>query len=440
MKKWLCLLILLLPIPAFAEELYPAMGDNGLWGYISTDAEWIIEPQYEGASEFRGNYAVILDLPDDLDDDADREEDYEGIIDRTGNIVVEPHYFFDGGYDGGYYGGKDTGIWVAFSGYGEDCREGFFDILSGTFSGTNWLWVCNWCTDSDLILVEGGYASRSTGDMVLFGDYDCSDDGRFRDGIAVVALLLDEENEIVSDYFLINELGETIPLPEGVQPAEYAMYAYDRVPVVNTEGLYGYANGQGEIVIPLQYADANPFCEGFAGVLFPEGDWGYIDVEGQVIARGFTRVYDFECGYGEVWTSGTNRYDQVVAWINDNGEFIPFMDGRFYPITHDRMWMDVEDAPSSPSHLVDGSGKILTTEPVWLPDYQPSEFAYGLQPACNAERKWGYINLDGEVVIPFVYDYAWDFDGSLARIGLGDREGYIDQAGNVIYMWTETDE
>ena len=116
MKKWLCLLILLLPIPAFAEELYPAMGDNGLWGYINTDAKWIIEPQYEGASEFRGNYAVILDLPDDLDDDADREEDYEGIIDRTGNIVVEPHYFFDGGYDGGYYGGKDTGIWGACSG------------------------------------------------------------------------------------------------------------------------------------------------------------------------------------------------------------------------------------------------------------------------------------------------------------------------------------
>ena len=42
MKKWLCLLILLLPIPAFAEELYPAMGDNGLWGYINTDAKWII--------------------------------------------------------------------------------------------------------------------------------------------------------------------------------------------------------------------------------------------------------------------------------------------------------------------------------------------------------------------------------------------------------------
>ena len=439
MKKWLMiLLVLLLPVLAFAEdELYPAQGANGLYGYINARAEWVIAPQFDMAYEFRGDYAVVAVLPEDVNYDDRWEEDYEGIIDRTGSLVVEPHYFFDGGYDGYYYGGKDTGIWVVYSGAGEECREGFFNIPTGTFSGAKWEFVAQWHSDSDLIPVAGGYASRSTGEMVLTGDYDWINPGCFYDGIAVVTLVLDEETGEMSDYFLINEQGETIPLPEGVQPDCYGEYANGRVPVIDESGMYGYADGKGNVVIPLEYADASNFSEGYAAVFFPEGDWGYIDVNGNTLARGFTRAYDFLNGYGEVWISGTNRYDNVTAWIDTTGAFVPFMDDHFYPITHDRMWMDAEVGSVSPNHLVDGEGNILSAEPVWLSDVGPAEFAGGLQPVMNTERKWGYMDLDGRIVIPFSYDYAWDFDGELAYVGLGERTGYIDQAGNAVYMWED---
>ena len=209
----------------------------------------------------------------------------------------------------------------------------------------------------------------------------------------------------------------------------------DRLKVIHIKD--GFADGKGNVVIPLEYAAASNFSEGYAAVFFPEGDWGYIDVNGNTLARGFTRAYDFLNGYGEVWTSGTNRYDNITAWIDANGAFVPFMDDRFYPITHDRMWMDAEVGSVSPNHLVDGEGNILSAEPVWLSDVGPAEFAGGLQPVMNTERKWGYMDLDGRIVIPFSYDYAWDFDGELAYVGLGEWTGYIDQAGNAVYMWED---
>ena len=134
MKKWLCLLILLLPLTVFAEEqLYAAMDENGLWGYINAQAEWIIAPQFDGAGEFRGDYATVMVYPEGFVPDPDDPMSLfgvpcEGIIDRTGAFVLEPiAEYIDPGYDGGYYGGKDTGIWVISTADG----EGFFDIPSG---------------------------------------------------------------------------------------------------------------------------------------------------------------------------------------------------------------------------------------------------------------------------------------------------------------------
>ena len=444
MKKWLAMLFLFLPVMAFAEdEIYPAVGENGRVGYINAQAEWVIAPQFDGAGEFRGDYAIVTVLPEGVSYDDSWEEDYEGVIDCEGNFVLEPHYAFDDGYDGYYYGGKDDGIWLVMGGTGEDYREGFFDIPTGTFSGLKWSTVWPWCSGSQLIPVDdetclSGYADCSTGELVIPCQYYSVDPASFNDGVTTVALS-DEDGFEISPWHLINEQGETIPLPEGYQ-SEYANdFSCGRIAVVSPDGLWGYADRKGKIVIPAQFAGAYPFSEGYAAVAFPEGDQGYIDTEGRVIARGFTWAYEFVCGYGEVWLSGDNRYDAVTAWVNVDGEIVPFMDERYYPITHERLWMAVENTPSSPCHLTDAAGNILTAEPVWTPDVGPAEFAEGLQPVRNAANKWGYINLDGEVVIPFAYDFAWDFDGALAYVRLGDQVDYIDQVGNAVYVWTEAE-
>lgn len=448
MKKWLLiLLVLLAPTVALAEELYPAKADNGLWGYINAEAEWVIAPQFDGASGFRGEYAAAWMIPEGIDPEEWSGYDWldydcMGVIDRNGNWVLAPEYSLSSGQSGDWFGGKDEGIWLVNQWESSDLM-GFFDIPSGTFSGLKWHEVWHWCSDSRLIpVVESGtylagYADRSTGEVVIPCQYYSVDPANFNDGVATVAQS-DEDGMEITPWHLINEQGETIPLPEGYQ-SDYANdFSCGRIAVVSPEGLWGFADREGKIVIPAQFGYAYQFCEGFAEVTFLEGDSGYIDVEGNVLARGFANTFSFLNGYAEVWLSGHNAYDKVTAWINTKGVIVPFMDNdRFWPISPDRLWMRTEESYSAPYHLLDGEGNVLTAEPVRLMEMESWSFDEGLQAVRNGDGKWGYIERNGQVMIPFIYNAAYAFEGKLAEVRLGDQVGYIDQAGNAVYMWDD---
>ncbi len=45
-------------IPDFSEGLHPVK-QNGLWGYINEQAEWVIPPQYDSAASFRDSLALV---------------------------------------------------------------------------------------------------------------------------------------------------------------------------------------------------------------------------------------------------------------------------------------------------------------------------------------------------------------------------------------------
>ncbi len=81
------------------DALFPAKGGNGLWGYINREGVFVIPPQFDGARDFRGDYAVITVYPEGYL--PAREDlfppDCHGIINRDGDIVVEPAYSFDDG-------------------------------------------------------------------------------------------------------------------------------------------------------------------------------------------------------------------------------------------------------------------------------------------------------------------------------------------------------
>ncbi|MDQ3818216.1 MAG: WG repeat-containing protein [Acidobacteriota bacterium] len=44
-------------------------------------------------------------------------------------------------------------------------------------------------------------------------------------------------------------------------------------------------------------------------------------------------------------------------------------------------------------------------------------------------KKWGFIDVKGQTVIPLQFDYARDFSEGLAAAGAGDKWGYIDETG-----------
>jgi len=44
-------------------------------------------------------------------------------------------------------------------------------------------------------------------------------------------------------------------------------------------------------------------------------------------------------------------------------------------------------------------------------------------------NKWGFVNRQGKEVVPFVYDALWDFSGNIARCRSGGKVGLIDTTG-----------
>ena len=408
-----------------AEPLFPAMGENEKWGYINREGEFVIAPQFDYADGFRGNYAVVTIYPDgfSLSEDMNWTDrpDCQGIINRSGNLVLEATYSFDEGYDGMYYGGKNTGIWCV-NRWKEDRdsrREGFFDIQSGFFSGLVWKSVYPWVSDSRLIPVMDdtyctGYVDRTTGELVIPCQFFSTDPSVFYEGVASVAYE-DEEGE-ASDFFLIDETGTTIPLPEGI----HAVYAHDasggRIAITNDEeDLFGFADLQGRVVIEPQFAFVNSFSDGFAVVQYPEGDWACIDPDGVVLVRGLQADHwsgpDFDNG---MYTCQTGDHEFSV--INMQGETVMTFSYenlvKLYPPDEDGLcWF-----------VTDPSGR----DNYW-----------------TENRKYGYVDLSGQVVAEPERSSGSgvpEYENGLAFVVVGDRCGYIDEDGREVYFWESEEE
>ncbi len=56
-------------------------------------------------------------------------------------------------------------------------------------------------------------------------------------------------------------------------------------------------------------------------------------------------------------------------------------------------------------------------------------FSEGLA-ACRMNRKWGFVDKTGKVVIEFQYDRAGDFREGQATVTLEGRDFFIDKLGN----------
>jgi hypothetical protein len=70
-------------------------------------------------------------------------------------------------------------------------------------------------------------------------------------------------------------------------------------------------------------------------------------------------------------------------------------------------------------------------------DFDPMEFGF----EGDTPPRWGYIDVAGHVVVPFVFERAGNFSEGLARVRKGGRWGYIDSSGNLAipceYQWVK---
>lgn len=44
---------------SFSEGLAPVQANNGRWGYVNANKNWVISPRFEDAKEFKGGQAAV---------------------------------------------------------------------------------------------------------------------------------------------------------------------------------------------------------------------------------------------------------------------------------------------------------------------------------------------------------------------------------------------
>ncbi len=473
MKRLLMIILaiccLALPASAEREPLFPAYDDTGKGGYIDRQGNFVISPQYDYISEFRGDYALATLYPEGLDPSELDEfgfDDYDGIIDRTGRWVVPPEYYIFGSQSGSYFGGKDTGIWLVTKhgdniwGEDEDGEEillqeagyGFFDIPSGCFSGLKWGSVWHWCSDSRLIPVIdwnglAGYADRTTGETVIPCRYFANDPSNFYEGAASVAYE-DEEGD-PTDFFLIDETGAVIPLPEGMHSVYCCEVLGDCFEITDETGLIGFADLEGNILVSPRFEYVRDRTDsGISFVEYPEGDYGFATLAGETLLRGLdirdSEPVDLDKG---VFTQKTGKDEMTLFTLSGETVFVLQAENLVRlrtPLENGMCWYET-DASGSSSYWMDRKFGLVDVrdgtvyDALWkLQDFEPISFPEGLQPVIrivDGERKLGYLNERGELALPLIYDSASCFENGLARVTIGSRSGYIDTEGNEIFMW-----
>lgn len=169
---------------------------------------------------------------------------------------------------------------------------------------------------------------------------------------------------------------------------EQGLYFSDNRAAVMVGGRWGSIDPAGNMVIPPTYENPLYFREGRALYRDRKGLFGYKDVNGKtVVEPQYFEAKSFSEGVAAVKT--------LDGWflINRQGERV----SRGY----------FED--------VDSYGEGLVA----------------VRP--TGEKRWGYADYSGNIVIPADFDWAWGFSSGRARVRLGEVDSFIDRNGATIF-------
>lgn len=194
---------------------------------------------------------------------------------------------------------------------------------------------------------------------------------------------------------------------------------------VQSNGLWGVMNEDGEIIIPFQFEGASHFKESLCAVK-QNDKLGFINRVGTfIIEPQYEKGYHFENGCAKVMLSG--------KWglINKVGKvLIPFTKGSPDSVEepHDGLIRRHDDS-SQYWWFIDTFGNVVINKfkCSWVDD-----FSDGLAEIRDGDGRTGYINTKGELVIPFMVGNGGRFHNKRAVFIVDQKYGVIDENGNFI--------
>lgn len=273
---------------------------QGKNGFIDRDGKVIIEPTFEKAYPFSDGLAAV------------QQNDMWGFIDTTGRMVIEPKFAMVGLFSDGlasFRANRLTDPWGYIDKSGKVVIKPQFDVADDFQKG----------------IARVGFETPGS-KLLSFADAGSTYNYRF----------IDREGKYVPEpsptHYATGELDELIPFQKDgmagylnakgevvIEPIfQSASAFYDGLACVCQKGLFGYIDKRGTWVIPPSFQYANDFSSGLAGVSIGETGWGFIDRTGKVaIPARFGWVYQgFRDGIVEVVFEGKSGY------INTKGDWV----------------------------------------------------------------------------------------------------------------------
>jgi len=198
--------------------------------------------------------------------------------------------------------------------------------------------------------------------------------------------------------------------------------------IIQSNGNVGFVNNQGTVIVPPKYSSVSPFRYGYARVADSFGTWGIIDRNGnEVVSPQYNLMKEF--GHQSFLVCRKGKY----GFIKRNGTVITAP-------TYDSITPKGEGLYMTEAHLeyglVDSEGReVIPPKYIWIGVFEDG-IAQIQQPTKDYNSAFGLINKEGDEVLPPIYSSMGYYYDGLARVSkvINGRilYGYINRNGEVV--------
>lgn len=325
-KTFVLFLCLLVVESAFAQNYIARQGENGLWGYVSKEGDFVISPSYDNAEDFDDGLGKVM------------QKKKAFFIDATGKVITDKYTWIDSFDDYGLCkinngGSVDDNGSISGGSFGFIDRKGnevvkpIYEYL-GDFNSYGLALVGDGCKIEDDGVPSGGkfgYIDRCGKTVIpvnysFVGDFDDSGMCWVNEGGKVFKS--DKSVEEQLQQFSLKEK-DPVKIARKREELEYPFTGgkrdvFGRKP---QDGLFGMYSSDGNVVIPIKYLKVVTFREGMCKVETKNG-WGFVNDKAEEIVPCHNGNCSEFFSEGMAWIS---KYDKkskmsLSAYVNRYGK------------------------------------------------------------------------------------------------------------------------